>query len=157
MSIKPNTTNILTDEQKDMLLFIYQGEKVARDVYITLGKIHKDESTFALMQFEEQRHLDCARELCDIYGVETSKVNEDAVGEFDSLVLQTLYDECTQKGGESLLDALEVGEFIESTDIEDLEQASIGMPNDIVDVYNNLKRRNISHLGAFQTAILKAA
>lgn len=157
MSIKPNTTNILTDEQKDMLFFIYQGEKVARDVYITLGKVHKDESTFALMQFEEQRHLDCARELCDIYGVETSKVNEDAVGEFDSLVLQTLYDECTLKGEGSLLDALEVGEFIESTDIEDLEQASIGMPNDIVDVYNNLKRRNISHLGAFQTAILKAA
>jgi hypothetical protein len=157
MSIKPNTTNILTDEQKDMLLFIYQGEKVARDIYITLGKIHKDESTFALMQFEEQRHLDCAKELCDTYGVETSKVNEDAVGEFDSLVLQTLYDECTQKGEQSLLDALEVGEFIETTDIDDLEQASIGMPNDVVDVYNNLKRRNISHLGAFQTAILKAA
>ena len=157
MSIKPETASILTEEQKDMLFFIYQQEKVARDVYDTLSNIHKDESTFALMKYAEQRHISCAKELCDIYGVETSEINEDSVGKFVSPVLQTLYDECTKKGMESLLDALEVGEFLETTDIADLEQASVGMPNDVVDVYNKLKQRNISHLGAFQTAILKAA
>lgn len=157
MSIKPDTTTILTEEQKDMLFFIYQEEKVARDVYIALSKIHEHESTFALMQLEEQVHVDFARELCSHYGVETSQVNEDVIGEFVSPVLQTLYDECTKKGTESLLDALEVGEFLEAKDIDDLEQASIGMPNDVVNVYENLKKRNISHLGAFQKAILKAA
>lgn len=157
MSIKPDNTTLLSEEQKDMLFFIYQQGKVARDVYDTLSNIHTDESTFALMKFAEQRQLNCARELCNLYGVETSKINEDAVGEFEALVLQTLYDECTKKGRESLLDALEVGEFLETTDIIDLEQASIGMPSEVVDVYEKLKRRNISYLGAFQSAILKAA
>ena len=157
MSMKPDTNAILTQEQKDMLFFIYQEAKVARDIYITLSEIHQSESTFALMKFAEQKHVNCARKLCDTYGVETSTINEDAVGKFDSPVLQTLYDECIKKGKRSLLDALEVGEFIESTDIEDLEQASVGMPKDVVEVYNRLKKRNISQLGVFQTAILKAA
>ncbi|WP_373030500.1 DUF2202 domain-containing protein [Sulfurovum sp.] len=157
MSINTNPTTILTEEQKDTLFFIYEGEKVARDVYITLGKIHKDENTFVLMQFAEQRHIDCARDLCDIYGVETSHVNEDTVGKFESLVLQTLYDACTEKGKKSIHDALEVAEFIEATDIEDLEHASIGMPNDVVNVYENIKKRNLRHLGAFQAALSRAA
>lgn len=157
MSINTNPTTILTEEQKDTLFFIYEGEKVARDVYITLGKIHKDENTFALMQVAEQRHIDCARDLCDTYGVETSHVNEDTVGKFESLVLQTLYDACTEKGKKSVHDALEVAEFIEATDIEDLEHASVGMPNDVVNVYDNIKKRNLRHLDAFQAALSRAA
>ncbi|HEY9129791.1 MAG TPA: DUF2202 domain-containing protein [Sulfurovum sp.] len=157
MSIKLEAVTLLTEGQKDMLFFIYQREKVARDVYDTLSKIYKDENTFALMKFAEQRHLNCTRELCDLYGVETSMINEDSVGVFESPVLQTLYDECAVKGSHSLMDAFEVGEFLESTDIEDLEQASVGMPSDVVDVYNRLKQRNISYLGVFKTAISKAA
>ena len=157
MSINTNPTTILTEDQKDMLFFIYEGEKVARDVYITLGKIHKNENIFALLQIAEQRHIECARDLCDTYGVKTSQIDEETVGKFKSLVLQTLYDACTEKGEKSLHDALEVGEFIEVTDIEDLEHASVGMPSDVVDVYENLKKRNLRHLGAFQSALLRAA
>lgn len=157
MSINTNPTTILSEEQKNMLFFIYEGEKVARDVYITLAKIHKNENTFALMRFSEQRHIDCARDLCDTYGVETSQMNEDNVGKFESLVLQTLYDACTEKGEKSLHDALEVGAFIETAEIEDLEQASIGMPSDVVNVYDNIKKRNIRHLGTFQAALSRAA
>lgn len=157
MSINTNPGDILTEDQKDMLFFIYEGEKVARDIYITLGEIHKSEYTFAMMQIAEQRHIDCARDLCDIYGVETSHVNEDTVGKFESLVLQTLYDACTEKGKKSLHDALEVGEFIEVSDIEDLEHASVGMPSDVVHIYENLKTRNLRHLGVFQAALSRAA
>ncbi len=157
MSINTNPTTILSKEQKEMLFFIYQGKKVARDVYITLGKIHKNENTFALMQFAEQRHVDSARELCESYDVETSHIDEDIVGKFESLVLQAIYDACTKRGEKSLLDALEVGKFIEVTDIEDIEQASVGMPSDVVEVYENLKKRNLRHLEAFQSALLRAA
>jgi len=157
MSINMNPTTELTEEQKNMLFFIYEGEKVARDVYITLGKIHKNEDTFALMQFSEQRHIDCARDLCDTYGVETSQVNEDNVGKFESMALQALYDACAEKGEKSLHDALEVGEFIESTDIEDLEHASVGMPSDVVNIYDNIKKRNLRHLDTFQAALSRAA
>lgn len=157
MSIKPNTNNVLTEEQKDMLFFIYQEEKVARDVYITLGKIYHNENIVELIRNAEQRHIDSARELCDMYGVETSHVDENAVGKFESLVLQTLYDACIEQGTKSLLDALEVGEFIGNTEIDDLEHASVGMPSDVVDVYEKLKKGNINHSNAFQAAIYRAA
>lgn len=157
MSINTNPTTILSEDQKDMLLFIYEGEKVARDVYITLGEVHKDEDTFALMQFSEQRHMNCTRDLCDTYGVEISQVNEENVGKFESLVLQTLYDACTEKGEKSLHDALEVGEYIENVEIEDLEQATVGMPSDVVNVYENIKKRNLRHMDTFQAALARAA
>lgn len=157
INININPTAILSERQKDMLFFIYQGKKVARDVYITLGETYKNENTFALMQFAEQRHVDSARELCDRYGVETSHVDEDTVGKFESPILQTLYDACIKRGEKSLLDALEVGKFIEVTDMEDIEQASVGMPSDVVEVYENLKKRNLKHLGAFQAALSRAA
>ena len=157
MSIKPDTKSVLTEEQKDMLFFIYQEEKVARDVYITLGKIYHNENIVELIRNAEKRHIDSARELCDTYGVETSHVDEETVGKFESLVLQTLYDACIEQGEKSLIDALEVGEFIGNTEINDLEHASIGMPSDVVDVYEKLKKGNIKHSNAFQAAIYRAA
>lgn len=157
MSININPTTELTEDQKDILFFIYEGEKVARDVYITLGNVHKNEHTFKMMQIAEQRHIDCARDLCDTYGVKTSHVNEKTVGQYESTVLQTLYDACTEKGKKSLHDALEVGKFIEATDIEDLEHATVGMPSDVVHVYENIKKRNLNHLDTFQSALLRAA
>ena len=157
MNLNINTSTVLTEDQKEMIFFIYQEEKVARDIYMTLGKIYKNEYTFASMQIAEQKHIDSARELCDTYGVDVLHVNENTVGKFESLVLQTLYDACIEKGKRSLFDALEVGEFIEMTDIEDLEQASVGMPSDIVDVYEKLKQGNLNHLNAFQAAMYRAA
>ncbi len=157
MSIKLDTTSVLTKEQKDMLFFIYQEEKVARDVYTILGKIYKNENTFRWMQIAEQRHVDCARELCELYGVDTSSVDESVIGAFESPVLKTLYEAYTEKGKSSLRDALEIAEFIEATDIDMIEHASVGMPSDVVSVYEKLKKGNLNHLYTFHTAISRAA
>jgi len=148
-----NRTSAMTEEQKDELFFIYQEEKVARDVYITLGNIYTNENTFASIQLSEQRHIDSARGLCEKYGVSIEGVDEESVGNFVLQPLQELYDTCVAKGQKSLLDALEVGELIEVTDIEDLEHAMVGMPNDVVNVFENLKEGSLNHLDAFQTAI----
>ena len=146
---------VMTDEQKDELFFIYQEEKVARDVYITLGKLYPDENTFASIQLSEQRHIDAARELCEKYNVSIEGVDEDSVGNFVLPVLQELYDTCVSEGQKSLLDALKVGELIEITDIDDLEHASVGMPADVVNVFENLKEGSLSHLDAFTAAIAR--
>lgn len=143
----------MTEEQKDELFFIYQEEKVARDVYITLGNIYTNENTFASIQLSEQRHIDAARGLCEKYAVNIDGVDEDSVGNFVLQPLQELYDTLVAKGQRSLLDALEVGEVIEVKDIEDLEHAMVGMPNDVVNVFENLKEGSLNHLDAFQTAI----
>ena len=144
----------LTTEQKETLLFMYQEEKVARDVYITLGELYPGENTFANIQISEQEHIDAVENLCIKYGVDISEVNEDIIGEFVLPELQEMYDGLIIAGRVSLIAALEVGELIEVTDIADLEEASIGMPADIVKVFTNLKNGSINHLAAFQTAII---
>ncbi|MDD2451100.1 MAG: DUF2202 domain-containing protein [Sulfurovum sp.] len=151
-----SSTQTLTEAQKDKLFFIYQEEKVARDVYITLGNIYTDENTFASIQISEQRHMDAARGLCEKYGVDISGVDESHVGEFVLPVLQELYDTCVATGEESRLDALKIGELIELTDIDDLEEAAKGMPSDVVNVFDNLKEGSYNHLDAFRTAISRA-
>lgn len=157
MSIKPESTSVLSKEQKEMLFFIYEEEKVARDVYMILDRMYKNENTFRLMQIAEQRHLDCARELCELYSVDTSSVDESVVGAFESPALKTLYEAYIEKGKSSLRDALEIAEFIEATDIDMIEHASVGMPSDVVSVYEKLKKGNLNHLDTFQTAISRAA
>ena len=155
-SRKNSSTQPLTEEQKDKLFFIYQEEKVARDVYITLGNIYTEENTFASIQISEQRHMDAARGLCEKYGVDISNVDESQIGQFILPVLQELYDTCVSTGEESKLDALKIGELIELTDIDDLDDAMIGMPSDVVNVFSNLQEGSYNHLDAFQTAIARA-
>jgi len=154
---KTSTTPVLTEDQKDELFYIYQEEKLARDVYITLGNIYTNENTFASIQISEQRHLDSAKDLCKKYNVSIEGVNEKSIGNFVLPVLQELYDTLVEKGEKSLMEALEVGEYIEVTDIEDLEHAQVGMPSDVVQVFENLKEGSLSHLDAFQAAISRAS
>lgn len=148
-------TVALNQEQKDELFFIYQEEKVARDVYITLGELYPSENTFASIQKSEQRHIDAARGLCEKYGVSVEGVDEDSVGNFVLPVLQDLYDTCVALGDESILDALKVGEHIEVTDIKDLDHAIEMFPehDDVARVYENLKEGSYNHLDAFQSKI----
>jgi len=146
----------LTEEQKDTLYFIFQEEKVARDVYITLGKLYPNENTFANIQLSEQEHILSAQVLCERYGIDTSAVNlslEDPyVGLFDLHEMQKLYDDCVALGQSSLLEAVRVGILIEVTDIKDLEEASVDMPSDVVNVYANLKDGSLNHLAAFEAS-----
>lgn len=149
------TTATMTQAQKDTLLFIYQEEKVARDTYITLGNLYPDQNTFATIQGSEQTHIDKAQGLCETYGVDISNVDESNVGEFVVPVLQELYNTLVAQGSQSELSALKVGEYVEITDIDDLEHAEIGMPADVVTVYENLKAGSYNHLDAFRSAISK--
>ena len=154
-----NRSATLTEEQKDTLFYIFQEEKVARDVYITLGTLYPEESTFAKIQLSEQEHILSAQVLCERYGIDTSGVNlsleENFVGQFELPAIQELYNQCVASGQESLLEALKVGRHIELTDIDDLEAAAEGMPSDVVNVYSNLKEGSLNHLAAFETAIAR--
>ena len=156
---KRQSTVALNEEQKDELFYIYQEEKVARDVYITLGKLYPNENTFASIQVSEQRHIDAAKGLCKRYGIDLTGVNEKSVGNFVLPVLQDLYDTCISLGEESLYDALKVGELVEVTDIKDLDHAinDLDMPDNVVRVYENLREGSFNHLDAFHAAIAREA
>jgi len=148
----------LTEEQLDELYFIYQEEKLARDVYITLGEMYPAENTFASIQLSEQRHIDAAQQLCEKYNIDISRVNEDEIGNFDIDVLQELYTTLVAKGSDSLTAALEQGVFIEELDIGDLTKIieEPGMPDDVIRVYENLREGSYNHLEAFQGALARA-
>lgn len=154
---KGGATN-LTEEQKGKLFYIYQEEKVARDVYTTLGEEYDDENTFASIKLSEQRHIDAARGLCERYSVDISEVDEDSIGNFEIDVLQELYESCVLEGEKGILNALLMGKLIEDIDIEDLQHAmsdEFGMPDDVIRVYGNLLEGSFNHLEAFETAIAR--
>ena len=148
-----STSSALTQEQKDMLLFIYQEEKVARDVYITLGNYFPAQTIYKNIQRSEQKHMDSAQGLCENYGIDISNVDETELGIFVIPVLQELYDTLVVEGSKSEPSGLRVGKLIEIMDIDDLEHAQVGMPADVVKVFENLKAGSYNHLDAFTSAI----
>ena len=144
----------LTEEQKTIIYEIYEEEKLARDVYRVLGDRYPEENTFANIQLSEQIHMDAVRNLCDKYSIEISLADD--TGAFTISKMEefyvTVYQTFVAKEG-SLLDALNVGIEIENMDIDDLGLALVGMPKDVVKVFNNLMSGSLNHLDAFETAI----
>lgn len=149
----------ITQNQQDKILYIYQEEKVARDVYTYFNGLYPNEYIFGMIARSEQRHMDAAEGLCNSYGIDTTGINEEAYGEFVIPELQEMYNTLIVKGEKSLLDALYVGEEIEIVDINDLEEALDEMPNlnNVQRVYSNLLRGSNNHLNSFQSAIRRVS
>jgi hypothetical protein len=137
----------LTQQQKDDLTFMYQEEKLARDVYNTLGDIW-NARVFKNIQRSEQRHMNSVKYLLNKYNLPTPVLSDD-IGVFEDEELQALYNELVEKGKLSLKDALEVGVAIEEKDIADLEAKIVNVPKDIERVFKNLDRGSYNHLRAF--------
>ncbi|NPA81588.1 MAG: DUF2202 domain-containing protein [Epsilonproteobacteria bacterium] len=137
----------LTQEQKDDLVFMYQEEKMARDVYKTLGDIW-GAKVFYNIQNSEQKHMDSVKSLLEKYSIPVP-VLSDEVGVFENDEIQALYDSLVEQGKESLEAAYNVGVAIEETDIADLQEKIIGTPDDIKSVYSNLLSGSYNHLNAF--------
>lgn len=143
----------ITAEQKAALLFMYQEEKVARDVYLTLGKKYPTAKTFNNIARSEQTHADSVEKLCIKYGVNIAGVNESSIGNFVLPELQSLYDTLVIQGSVSLTEGLKVGVAIEEKDIRDIMMYARGMPSDVQRTFQNLLNGSYSHLDAFNNAL----
>ncbi len=141
----------LSKEQKDGLKFMFEEEKLARDVYITLGKLW-NHRTFLNIQKSEQRHMNAIKRMLEKYDLPVP-ATEDEVGKFENEDLQALYNELIAQGKSSLADALNVGVLIEETDIKDLKERIENAPADIKRVYSNLMRGSYHHLRAFNYSL----
>lgn len=148
----PATNIPMTVKQKNELLYLYQEEKVARDVYVALGKLYPNEMTFANIPKSEQQHMDRMAMLCSRYGTDISKINEDQYGKFVLPELQKLYDTLVQKGKKSRSEALKVGELIEVTDIADIDKMLLNFKEypDVTMVLERLRQGSENHLAAFR-------
>lgn len=137
-------------ETVEMLTFMVQEEKMARDLYLEFA----DE--YGVRQFinianSEQKHMDAVRVLLDRYGIVDPTLG-DAIGDFDNAEIQALYDKLYAKGMTSLAKAAKVGITVEKVDIADITDMLKEMPAaDITTVLKNLKAGSYNHLNAFRT------
>ena len=138
----------LSSVERDGLIYMRLEEKLARDVYLTLGK-KKKKKMFVNIPESEQRHMDAVKALLDKYEI-PDPVTDNEIGSFINTDFKKLFDDLVAKGQISFKDAMLVGKEIEEMDIKDLVERIEQTDNpDIKSVYENLKRGSENHLRAF--------
>lgn len=138
----------LTEKEIAGLIQMREEEKLARDVYTTLGA-RWGAVIFSTIASSEQTHTDAIKVLLDRYAIPDPAAGA-AVGVFRSSVMQKLYSDLTTKGQGSLVDALRVGATVEDLDIRDLDSfMKETTKQDILITYSNLQRGSRNHLRAF--------
>lgn len=135
----------ITDKQKSDLLFMYQEEKLAHDVYTMLSREYTL-PVFYKISNSEINHMAQVEVLLNNYKIKVPKLKE---GEFIDKDLQILYKNLLIKGKSSLESALNVGVAIEEKDIADLKEKVKNAPEDIQFVYKNLLNASENHKKAF--------
>ena len=137
----------ISDEEKEGIRLMREEEKLAHDVYAVLYEKWQL-PVFNNISASENRHFEAVGFLLETYGIEDPAYAE--AGKFRNNELAHLYDSLVSRGSESLVAALEVGAFIEETDIKDLQELIDSEPDETsAIVYGNLLRASHNHLRAF--------
>ena len=131
------------------LQFMREEEKVAHDVYATFYELHGTQ-IFTNIQRAEATHTESVRQLLVTHHIE-DPAEATPVGVFTSPDLQEIYDKLVAQGRPSAVEALKVGAYIEEHDIMDLDERlqQEGLPQDVADVYANLRMGSTYHLQSF--------
>lgn len=140
----------LNDKEVEALKFMYEEEKLARDVYLTMAEKY-DLRIFSNISKAEEKHMNSVKCLINKYGLEGPDV-EGAKGSFTNQKLQTLYNDLVMRGNTELTEALKVGATIEDLDINDLtlllEDEEIDN-KDLSAVFESLRKGSRNHMRAF--------
>lgn len=130
------------------LLFLIEEEKLAHDVYVTLGE-QWGTGIFANIAESETTHQTLVAPLLDARGIADPRSAE--VGVFTDPALQALYDELVARGSTSLAEAIQVGILIEEKDLTDLGAAIAAEDEaDVVSVLERLLAGSENHLRSFE-------
>lgn len=136
------------------LAYMREEEKLAHDVYVTLGK-RWDLAPFRRIPQSEQRHMEAMRALLASANLPDPAAGK-KIGEFSDPHLRALYVRLVEQGSVSRKEALVVGATIEDLDLHDLEvAAAVTKDENARAVYANLARASRNHLRAF-TSLLAA-
>ncbi len=138
----------VTEAEALDLIYMYEEEKVARDVYSTLFSVW-GHWVFEHIAMSEQKHMDAIAALLERYELALPE-NAATPRVFAVSEMQELYDSLVVQGSLSSEDALLVGATIEDLDIYDLQHLSELTDNeDIQAIYQNLMRGSRNHLRSF--------
>ena len=137
----------LTVEEKADLQFMYEEEKLARDVYVYFNDKY-DLNIFKNISSSEQNHMNYVLEMIQKYGLATNASIDPGIFSNDSL--QLLHDKLIEQGNASIVDALIVGATIEDVDIRDLKEAkNATMKTDLINMYEKLECGSRNHMRGF--------
>jgi hypothetical protein len=140
------SSGVLTDSEKEGLLYMAEEEKLAGDVYLALNE-KWNLRVFDNIGKAERTHEAAVKTLLSRYSLPDPTKG---AGKFSNGTLQVLYDDLVSRGSASTKDALQVGAAIEEIDILDLEERMDQTDKaDILLVYANLKKGSENHLRAF--------
>ncbi|MCB9465818.1 MAG: DUF2202 domain-containing protein [Candidatus Eisenbacteria bacterium] len=146
--LRGNAPLVLTTGERTELVRMREEEKMARDVYRTLGD-QWGLTPFLHIQNSEEHHLAIVGDLLVRSGTK-DPIQNDATGVFQSNEMRNLYTDLTRMGRTSPEAALRAGAKIEELDIADLTRAIQQARNpEIRGVYEGLRRASGNHLRAF--------
>ena len=138
----------LTPTEIEEVLYLREEEKLARDVYHTLGLKWKLR-IFSNIKSAEQTHMDHIKMVIDLYDLQDPVV-DDSVGVFSNAHLAALYVDLVKKGEKTVVDALQVGMTIEDLDIFDINEMLATATNDHVKIVAyNLVKGSRNHMRSF--------
>lgn len=137
----------LSEEQKNDLIFMWQEEKVARDVYLKMAEKYNIR-IFSNIARSEQTHMNAVKSKIDKYNIPVEGYS-DNIGDFMDPHFSQLYTTLVNKGNGSLESAIDVGVQIEVLDIADLEERIENAEGDVLRMFKNLLKASNRHLAAF--------
>lgn len=151
-SVVTVSQSTLSEAETAHILFMREEEKLAHDVYVTLGELWGT-PIFSNIARAETSHMDAIATLIDRYGLD-DPIDDNPVGVFLDASLQAMYDDLVATGSQSLTDAFVVGALVEEVDIADLI-ASIDETEstDVAFVWQQLLSGSQSHLKAFTSQL----
>ncbi len=169
------TGTVLDFNEETHLVFMREEEKLARDVYTTLGMMYPDSPVFGRIDDSEQRHTEAVREMLENYGIEDPNTNDNTgvfTGEDYATYFEKKYAELTAQAASGELSALYVGALIEELDMLDIHRCPeviLSQDNaidsedlcgldytdeqDIQRLYESLLEGSASHLRGYVSAI----
>lgn len=149
---QPNT---LTAQERYGLTLMREEEKLARDVYVALGK-KWGSAIFTNISRAESNHMQAVARLLSRYQIPDPVVSQ-APGSFTQPRFKQLYQSLVNDGSASLTDAFKVGLKIEEMDIADLRMAIEATgKDDIKQVLQHLEQGSRNHLRAFASQLRSA-
>ncbi|MGB3919734.1 DUF2202 domain-containing protein [Methanothrix sp.] len=138
----------LSPREIEGLVFIWEEEKAARDIYSSLYE--KNNLTIFLdLTRSEQSHMDQAKAVIDKHGL---ALPEDVPGLFENKTLQEIHDRLLAEGSASIEGALKAAAEFEEISIMDLEaELAVAESEDVRTMYQGLLAGSRKHLRSYVT------
>lgn len=137
----------LTEAEIEGLMEMREEEKLAHDIYFHFYSLY-EHVIFNNISKSENAHANAVLHLLKGYDLGDPALAE--TGKFSNPLFNDLFEELTEKGEISLIEALKIGAFVEEYDIADLQKLLAEAQNeDVIRVYTHLLNGSENHLRAF--------